>query len=405
LVGRVDKAQWIPVPARIPTQGLAIAACLLAVACGPTVEGRPITTGPTTTIGMTSVDPTVGSSNSVFDCEQVEVPSELGFQPPYEGAPGWYWRPFDVEQVGDEVLPDQFTVYISSDDEGSFDLGEGNNGSWAKCTHCLRIDLDDGSKTYFQESGTIEVDDGSQPMKGRLESDLVDVRLVEVEIDLETGATERVDEGDCIEIADTEIISLVVEDWLCPTAFYGSGDGCDCGCGVRDPDCPNKNVGACEFCGDTGSCAGFGSECPDDIQADDNAVCDIALAWKCDMSFYGENGQCDCGCGLPDPDCDGDQRVSACDTCDAPGSCAEDYGAMCLAHIHGTNNGDCAPFEGWTCDPNYYGSADGCDCGCGVRDPDCSGDDACVYCNNVGSCAETESDCDTIDPADTGTCN
>ena len=29
------------------------------------------------------------------------------------------------------------------------------------------------------------------------------------------------------------------------------------------------------------------------------------------------------------------------------------------------------PPEGWTCNANFYGTADGCDCGCGVVDPDC----------------------------------
>jgi len=43
----------------------------------------------------------------------------------------------------------------------------------------------------------------------------------------------------------------------------------------------------------------------------------------------------------------------------------------------------------WYCDPDYYGTEDGCDCGCGVVDPDCGGagcatvgceDTACEFC-------------------------
>eukprot|EP00514_Thraustochytrium_sp_LLF1b_P012390 CAMPEP_0184555408 /NCGR_PEP_ID=MMETSP0199_2-20130426/37482_1 /TAXON_ID=1112570 /ORGANISM="Thraustochytrium sp., Strain LLF1b" /LENGTH=204 /DNA_ID=CAMNT_0026951725 /DNA_START=253 /DNA_END=863 /DNA_ORIENTATION=- len=30
--------------------------------------------------------------------------------------------------------------------------------------------------------------------------------------------------------------------------------------------------------------------------------------------------------------------------------------------------------KGWTCDAQYYSANDGCDCGCGVRDPDCDGE-------------------------------
>ncbi|MFO0749413.1 MAG: DUF4215 domain-containing protein [Myxococcota bacterium] len=36
--------------------------------------------------------------------------------------------------------------------------------------------------------------------------------------------------------------------WVCSLFIYGAGDGCDCGCGAVDPDCPKPlTVGACEF--------------------------------------------------------------------------------------------------------------------------------------------------------------
>ena len=28
--------------------------------------------------------------------------------------------------------------------------------------------------------------------------------------------------------------------------------------------------------------------------------------------------------------------------------------------------------DGWTCDPSYYGTFDGCNCDCGLVDPDCN---------------------------------
>jgi hypothetical protein len=40
-----------------------------------------------------------------------------------------------------------------------------------------------------------------------------------------------------------------VPGWHCPLAFYGTGDGCDCGCGVDDPDCDGGAL-PCEFCHD-----------------------------------------------------------------------------------------------------------------------------------------------------------
>ena len=47
----------------------------------------------------------------------------------------------------------------------------------------------------------------------------------------------------------------------------------------------------------------------------------------------------------------------------------------------------------WQCDPAYFGSGDGCDCGCGALDPDCAGlgcaepgcsDSACSFCYDEG---------------------
>jgi hypothetical protein len=54
-------------------------------------------------------------------------------------------------------------------------------------------------------------------------------------------------------------------DWGCPANYYQANDGCDCGCGVVDPDCGNDETDAsCRFqwCGDGAA--------PD---ADNNAAC------------------------------------------------------------------------------------------------------------------------------------
>lgn len=48
----------------------------------------------------------------------------------------------------------------------------------------------------------------------------------------------------------------------------------------------------------------------------------------------------------------------------------------------------------WSCDPGYNGTNDGCDCGCGVADPDCAGGGcttagcggaACQYCYDAAA--------------------
>lgn len=35
--------------------------------------------------------------------------------------------------------------------------------------------------------------------------------------------------------------------WVCSGAFFGAGDGCDCGCGRADPDCDAATESACDF--------------------------------------------------------------------------------------------------------------------------------------------------------------
>ncbi len=59
--------------------------------------------------------------------------------------------------------------------------------------------------------------------------------------------------------------------WTCRTEYYGTSDGCDCGCGVIDPDCADGTVASCDYCGLSGSCSFLW--CPGDI--------DPAQNWHC----------------------------------------------------------------------------------------------------------------------------
>src|SRR5690606_9862237 len=52
------------------------------------------------------------------------------------------------------------------------------------------------------------------------------------------------------------------------------------------------------------------------------------------------------------------------------------------------STGTCVP-EAWTCNPDYYAAEDGCDCNCGVSDPDCDIPDATIYgCDDGQTCGE-----------------
>jgi hypothetical protein len=171
-------------------------------------------------------------------------------------------------------------------------------------------------------------------------------------------------------------------EWACEPQYYGAGDGCDCGCRGLDPDCggggcaePGCTDAACDFCTDVN---GQQIACPGGGGGSDGGS---GGSWTCNPLYEGGGDGCDCGCGSPDPDCGGggctDPGCSdpACDYCyDASGdiiSCAGGGGG------------------GWTCDPSYYDAFDGCDCGCGIPDPDCFGggcsepgctDFSCDYC-------------------------
>lgn len=57
-------------------------------------------------------------------------------------------------------------------------------------------------------------------------------------------------------------------EWVCPAEFFGTSDGCDCGCGALDPDCADATVDSCEYCMPPG-CA---NDCAD-IDPTNNAVC------------------------------------------------------------------------------------------------------------------------------------
>lgn len=59
----------------------------------------------------------------------------------------------------------------------------------------------------------------------------------------------------------------VPKGWNCPGGYYDSDDGCDCGCGIVDPDCVDATVESCGFCEE-----GCGMSCLD-IDPNDNAVC------------------------------------------------------------------------------------------------------------------------------------
>lgn len=198
---------------------------------------------------------------------------------------------------------------------------------------------------------------------------------------------------------DVSGCSMAPASWTCDPHKYGAGDGCDCGCGVIDRDCPDGYASSCATCDGTGSCSA--TACPGDVNPSDNTRClpKAPVGWRCLDDYYFDT-TCDCGCGVPDPAC-ASAAATSCDYCDDPGSCS----TACPGNIDVANNATCTVPAQWTCSASTYGTGDGCDCGCGSIDPDCTTDllSACMTCDASGSCG-TGACPGNIDPGNITAC-
>lgn len=150
-----------------------------------------------------------------------------------------------------------------------------------------------------------------------------------------------------------------------------------------------------------------------------------------DMVVHQQGDQVDCGAHMPRWDFDWQQLYFYAEpieitphsrmevTCEYDTSTATEpvlpgwgtINEMCLADLYvvlpegipAPQPSDAPQVPGWTCNPYFWDGQDGCDCGCGVFDPDCSAttSDVCEYCAEEGSCGMS---CDDIDPRDNSTC-
>lgn len=303
--------------------------------------------------------------------------------------------------LADAVLVDFLELSFNTHVAGTFTLGESDWGSLVSCPHCVSV-FEDGDREFFAVEGEFTVATGSAPLDGRFQAQLSGVVLQEAELDRDTNATVIIEDGDCLVLSDVNVSALQIPGWRCASGFYEDGDLCDCGCGIPDPDCENELAESCDFCETPGSCSLGQGTCPAAIDPADNSTCDLTL-WTCNPdAFNAGDDVCDCGCGLIDPDCSG-STVDACTVCTNNGSCAA--GQECIGYIDPFNSGQCGMHPGWTCIESFYGTNDGCDCGCGIEDPDCMemGIDACEFCDNFGSCSEDPCPLN-IDPKDPTQC-
>ncbi len=170
--------------------------------------------------------------------------------------------------------------------------------------------------------------------------------------------------------------------------------------GYQAPGCDCDSTGACDgWCYCDPDCTNP-CDCDNSVFCDEGCGCDVGCQTSAaDLYSYNLcNSNQDCGGGF----CAKGECFFFCmvgDNCGAGFDCVE---GVCLyaceeeSGCFGNGGGDCCldgvclpeaqcPATGgpadWTCVPGYYGSGDGCDCDCGITDPDCASGD-CDWCHD-----------------------
>ncbi len=143
---------------------------------------------------------------------------------------------------------------------------------------------------------------------------------------------------------------------------------------VADGSCQRVNVCAESGCG--GENILYARAAIDDFcsVATDEALCGTTATCGDGFCAYDEDAS-SCSSDCAAPSCgDGTCQFGEWDTCDAD----------CSVNVP----------AGWTCPPEYYAALDGCDCQCGVLDPDCDlgqqvlNCDFGQTCNMAGACED-----------------
>jgi len=143
--------------------------------------------------------------------------------------------------------------------------------------------------------------------------------------------------------------------WTCKPEQYASGDGCQCNCGVFDPDC-NSFEAVSMYCPNN-----------DDICIPgplNQPICTLRHVVLSDRKLI----QIQLGVAVHHP-----QFYFSNDT-DIDGAPWGNYSKMYTQSVVPTK---------WSCNPLFYGSKDGCDCECGEWDLDC---DTSQYTQKVFNC-------------------
>ena len=201
-----------------------------------------------------------------------------------------------------------------------------------------------------------------------------------------------------------------------PDGCGGSCGACKAGSKCQDGACapvaPKKDPTSCV--GHCGSTAPAGCYCTPACKATGYCCPDFASTCECKPQCKGKDcGSDGCGgscgtCGKSTPYCNATFKCDAkcvpqCDgkVCGADG-CGGTCGT-CAAGFKCSKASKCVP-QKWTCSPLLFGDKQGCDCGCGAPDSDCSVKDATVFGCPTTSTACNKGVCDVTFCAHNASC-
>lgn len=193
-------------------------------------------TGSTASSTASSTATSTASTGGGNDCTPITLDEFVAY------AANDYSATFDYT-AGDDAA----RVLVASAVSGAFTLGQGVNASIETCEQCVVGYLDYDAEgvpatLLFAAAGTLTL-----PAGGVGTASLANVELREID----QTTFELVPDGVCLSVAADSFdysFPVVPGGWTCDPTYYGVDDGCDCGCGVQDLDCPNTNdVAACTF--------------------------------------------------------------------------------------------------------------------------------------------------------------
>ena len=145
-----------------------------------------------------------------FECEKITFDKVEMFE--NEDGDYYYQTSVSGNLQGSTALPDIMTLHFYGYpyilEEGTINLGNGDNANYETCTECLvlykdfDLDTEEYAATFFQQSGELvfeEVKEGTFESKGH-----ASFRLIEVEIDDYTAVSTPVTGGACYEVENFE---------------------------------------------------------------------------------------------------------------------------------------------------------------------------------------------------------